>query len=311
MFDLRNSILQEIKIDNLNQRSIRLLVKRDDLIHPQVSGNKWRKLKYNVELCKARKNKGILTFGGAFSNHLLATASACNGLEIKSIGVVRGDELTAESNPTLRECASLGMQLVFVSREEYKLKYEKAYVESLAIKYPSFLIVPEGGANYHGMIGCQEILQEIDEKVDHVFVPQGTSTTSCGLLLGLKEEQKLHVVPVLKGYQSIAEMQSIFLRSGMDQSAINELITSVVVHDEFHFGGYGKYNDGLLMFIREFYKNYELKLDPIYSGKLMFALLEILQDASFDNSTVLFVHTGGLQGVRGVEERSGFRLFDC
>ncbi len=309
MYNLSNSIVQELMIDSLSERGIRLLVKRDDLIHEEVSGNKWRKLKYNIELCKARKKSGILTFGGAYSNHLLATASACKHIGVSSIGIVRGDELNRNSNDTLRKCSELGMELVFLPRNEYKLRHEKAYVESLSIEYPNFHIVPEGGANYHGMIGCQEIMNEVNENVDHVFVAQGTSTTSCGIAMSLKEKQVLHVVPVLKKYDSIGEMKSLFYGSGMDSEAVDFLTSKVKVYNEYHFGGYGKYNSELLLFISNFFKNHQLKLDPIYTGKTMFALVETLKDETFDNSTVLFIHTGGLQGVKGIEEKSGVILY--
>ncbi len=310
MFDLSNSILQEIKIDSLVKRNIKLLIKRDDLIHSEVSGNKWRKLKYNVELCRSNKKKGILTFGGAFSNHLLATASACNHLQLKSIGLVRGDELNENSNDTLQNCSRLGMKLFFLSRDEYKLRYEKAYIEAVSIKHPNYQIVPEGGANYHGMIGCQEIMNDIEEQVNHVFVAQGTSTTSCGIAMSLKKNQFLHVIPVLKKYDSIGEMNNLFLDAGMKKEEINLLMKKVKEYPQYHFGGYGKYNEGLLLFISNFYKQYNLKLDPIYTGKVMFGLLEIIQESSFDNSTVLFIHTGGLQGVKGIEHKSGIQLFN-
>lgn len=309
MFDLSKSVVQEINVNSLSEKGIRLLVKRDDLIHKEVSGNKWRKLKYNIELCVSRKKEGVLTFGGAYSNHLLATASACRELGISSIGLVRGDELNENSNETLQNCVKLGMKLVFLPRSEYKLRYEKAFIEAISIQYPNYHIVPEGGANYHGMIGCQEIMNEIDEEVDHIFVAQGTSTTSCGIAMSLTEKQRLHVVPVLKKYDSIGEMKNLYLGGGMDNESIDTLLNRVEVHDQFHFGGYGKYTTELLKFISKFYINYNLKLDPIYTGKLMFALLEVLENEAFDNSTILFIHTGGLQGVSGVEKKSGIVLF--
>ncbi len=310
MFQLSNSIVEELKIPSFADRNIRLFIKRDDLIHEDVSGNKWRKLKYNVELCRSRKKEGILTFGGAFSNHLLATASACHLLGIRSVGIVRGDELNKDSNETLRKCTEFGMQLIFKSREEYKLRYEKAYIEAMAIKFPEFHIVPEGGANYHGMIGCQEILSEVDETIDHVFVAQGTSTTSCGIAMALNDEQNLHVIPVLKNYKSIEEMRKLYVASGMNEEIINQLLGKVKAYSQYHFGGYGKYNEGLLMFISSFYSEFGLKLDPVYTGKVMFGMLEIIQNPAFDNSSILFIHTGGLKGVKGIEDKSGFRLFN-
>jgi len=127
--------------------------------------------------------------------------------------------------------------------------------------------------------------------------------------MSLKENQQLHVVPVLKGYHSLSEMSKLFFQAAMDEQMIKELLKKVKVHGKYHFGGYGKYTDGLLLFIQDFYQNHRLKLDQVYTGKVMFALLDVIQNNSFDNSTVLFIHTGGLQGVSGVEKRSGFKLY--
>ncbi|MDX2361611.1 MAG: pyridoxal-phosphate dependent enzyme [Crocinitomicaceae bacterium] len=296
-------------IQSLQDRGIKLLVKRDDLIDDQVSGNKWRKLKFNVELCKARKNEGILTFGGAYSNHLIATASACNRVGLKSIGIVRGDELNPKSNDTLSACHELGMKLIFVSRQEYLMKNEKAYHEHLSMENPNFFIVPEGGANYYGIIGCQEIIKEIDQPFDAVFVAQGTSTTSCGIASCLSNDQKLHVVPALKGYDSIGEMRSLFSKGGLDQDWIDYQMEKVIVHSEGHFGGYGKYTAELLAFIQTFYQEHHIKLDPIYTGKAMYTLLNELQSLDFDNKTIVFIHTGGIQGSKSIIEKTGVNLY--
>src|SRR5690606_6414560 len=171
---------------------------RDDLIHAEVSGNKWRKLKYHLKQFEALKKGRIITFGGAFSNHLLATASACCEQRIPVIGIVRGEELTPASNPVLKRCVELGMQLVFVSREEYALRGMKEYHEDLVLQYPNSYVIEEGGAGYYGMIGCQEVMAGITEPAEHVFVAQRTTTTSCGILLGLGDETQ-HIDPVLNG----------------------------------------------------------------------------------------------------------------
>lgn len=305
----QNSIVQKLQFERLQARNIRVLVKRDDLIHEEISGNKWRKLKYNLELCRVRKKNGILTFGGAYSNHLVATAAACKEHNVQCIGLVRGEELHADSNTTLQRCAELGMELRFISREEYAMRNDSAYHETLAADFPSFQRVPEGGANYYGMIGCQEILKEVDEPVDHLFVAQGTTTTSCGIMLSLQAHQTLHVVPVLKGFVAKEEMLALFAKSGMEASLIEDLLNQVEVHDAYHFGGYGKYTTELLDFIRSIYTEQQLKLDPIYTGKAFYAMLQELESHRFDNSTVLFVHTGGLQGAKGIEEKSGTKLF--
>lgn len=294
-FDTRKSILQEIHIADFDKRGIKLLVKRDDLIHPEVSGNKWRKLKYTIEHFRASKKEQILTFGGAFSNHLLATASACNLLNIPSIGIVRGDELTPQSNYLLKRCKELGMILFFVSREEYSQRYMKEYHLELLQDFPNTYIIPEGGASYYGMIGCQEVITELP-KFDHLFVSQGTSTTSCGLLLGINN-QKLHVVPSIKKYDSIGEMNSLLLKSAISSGLIKELLKSVIVHNDYHFGGYAKQTTELFEFINFCEKNHQLPLDKIYTAKVFYGLVEeVKKSPIYDNSTIVFLHTGGLHG---------------
>lgn len=309
MFDLEKAVLKKVVSNEFDARGISVYVKRDDLIHPEVSGNKWRKLKYNVSVCQNAKKDGVLTFGGAFSNHLLATASACHAIGLKSVGIVRGDELNAQSNHTLSRCYALGMELKFISREEYRMISDKSYLADLAHEFPNYHLVPEGGANYYGMIGCQEILKEIDVDFDAVFVAQGTTTTSCGLLLGLNETQELFAVPVLKGFNAEAEMKSIFEYSGIDEEWLQDAFEKLNVLDEFHFGGYGKYNDELLNFIKNFYLNHQIKLDPVYTGKAMFAMIKELEDEKWNGKSVVFVHTGGIQGVESIEEKSGMSLF--
>lgn len=294
LFDTSKSILQEINLDS-TFRNVRLLVKRDDLIHPEVSGNKWRKLKYNIELVQFQKKDGILTFGGAYSNHLLATAAACNLAGLKSIGIVRGEELNENSNNNLKRCSELGMELKFVSREEYDSRNEKISQEAWKEEHPFYLLVPEGGSNYYGMVGCQEIWKELPEKVDHLFVTQGTTTTSCGLLVGGSDNTRVHVVPALKGFESKAEMRKQLFPFLVDEEIIADNLNRVEVHSEAHFGGYGKWNDELLNFISDCQKEYDLPLDKIYTGKAFYALMEWLKRQDFQElQTVVFIHTGGL-----------------
>ena len=307
--DISNSVLKEVFSDIFKDRGIRLFIKRDDLIHIEISGNKWRKLKYNVEMCAKLKHNGILTFGGAYSNHLVATAAACNLKGINSIGIVRGDELTKTSNETLKRCSDHGMQLVFVSREEYKSRYEKSYQEHLLTQYPNHFIVNEGGANYYGMIGCQEIVKEIDVEFDSVFVAQGTTTTSCGIGMSLNDNQTLHVVPALKGYQSLEEMSALYLKSGFEQDYSKDILSNVIVHDDCHFGGYGKYSNELLFFINEFFQKHQIKLDPVYTGKAMYALFEEIKKGNLDNQNVIFIHTGGVQGAQSIIDKTGVNLY--
>jgi len=296
IFNTQKSILQAIEIPELVQRGIKLYVKRDDLIHDEVSGNKWRKLKYNIEQVYQGKFEGVFTFGGAFSNHLVATASACNQLGLKSIGFVRGNELTINSNDTLKRCYELGMELRFLSREEYALRNDKQYIHEIQSENLGFYPIPEGGANYLGVIGCQEIVKEIEIPIDHLFIAQGTTTTSCGVLMGKHSHTKLHVIPVLKGFHSKETMVDILKYALLDEDYANELVDDVIVHSEYHFGGYGKYSDELIHFIKDIYSGYQLPLDFVYTGKAFYGMLEELRSGNFDNQTVVFIHTGGLQG---------------
>lgn len=292
LFDTRKSILQEINDKELSARGITLLIKRDDLIHPEVSGNKWRKLRYIIEHFKQSRNERILTFGGAYSNHLLATASACHQLRIPAIGIVRGEELSEEANPLLKRCQELGMYLHFVTREEYALRGMKEYHEELILEFPNTYIIPEGGANYYGMIGCQEIIGELPA-FDHIFVAQGTSTTSCGLLLGINGQQ-LHVVPSIKNYDSKKEISILLSKSGIETDLIEELLDVIHVHGDYHFGGYAKETDELIYFIDYCEKKHQLPLDKIYTAKAFYGLMQEIKKTDYNHSTIVFLHTGGL-----------------
>ncbi len=305
----QQSITQEVQIQELTDRNIRLLVKRDDLIHTEVSGNKWRKLKYNLDQCTSLKKEGVLTFGGAFSNHLLATASACHLAGLKSIGFVRGEELNVNSNETLLKCSELGMKLVFVSRDEYLLKEEKEYLEELQLKFPGFYMVPEGGSNYLGMIGCQEILSEIQETPDIIVVAAGTSTTASGICLSLDENQKLWVVPVLKSYSATENIRAILSRTAFETEMIDDYLERVTSLEEYHFGGYAKYDITLLNLIEECFFKYDLPLDPIYTGKAFYGLLNEVKKQDVKDKTILFIHTGGLWGAKKIFQKEKRAIF--
>lgn len=296
LYSTELSELQELQAKQFVSKNVQVFVKRDDLIDKEVSGNKWRKLNYSIELANYQKKDGILTFGGAFSNHLLATAAACHKSGLKSIGVVRGEELTKDSNANLKRCHELGMKLIFISRVEYQLRNEKITQEEWKEDFPTFLLVPEGGANYHGLIGCQEIIQEIPFECDHIFVAQGTTTTSCGILTALSENTTLHVVPALKGFDALAEMKSILYPFYVDDELIADKLKQVVVHEHAHFGGYAKTTPELIAFKQAQQQAFDLPLDLVYTSKAFFALLAwIDQLAPFNElQKIVFIHTGGL-----------------
>lgn len=309
--DTRNSILQQLHFPELDERRIELFVKRDDLIHPIISGNKWRKLKYSIQFAKSKNNLGLITFGGAYSNHLVATASACQLAGLNSVGIVRGEELNVNSNETLKKCHELGMKLVFVDRLTYSLKEERAYLEELLLTYPNHHVVPEGGSDYYGMIGCQEMVSEFQQDFNQVWLACGTGTTAAGLLTGLEEMTQLHVVPVLKGFDTENTIRNLLSKSAYEQEFINDCISKLYPHTDFHFGGYAKYTEELLGFIQRVYREQRLPLDPVYTGKALFALIQTLtSDDVYTGKKVLFIHTGGLQGAASIEKESGIKLFE-
>ncbi len=309
MFDPNRSVLQHIDLPILNKHLVQLFIKRDDLIDPFVSGNKWRKLKYNLEMAQRSGRIGILTFGGPYSNHLVATAAASQEAGLCSVGIVRGGELNAQSNKTLRLCAALGMHLIFVSRKKYALRNERYYWEELLLEHPDHLIIPEGGANYYGIIGCQEILNETPNDFDSVYVAQGTTTTSIGILFSVAQKTSLHVVPVLKGYDSIGEMRALLNYSGIEPSLYEELLEKVLVCDEYHFGGYGKYSVELLDAMEEFFRQTTIPLDPIYTGKALYALMDRIRKGHHDGQRILFIHTGGIQGGESIAQKESRPFF--
>lgn len=300
LFDWEKSVLENLKYEDVSSSSIlEFVVKRDDLIDPLVSGNKWRKLKYNIEQARHKSGEGILTFGGAHSNHLVATAKACNKAGLKSVGFVRGEELAANSNETLKDCASFGMELVFISREEYKNKEDWDYLNQLKHGFPAFHIVPEGGANFYGVVGCQEILKETTNDFDHVFLCAGTGTTAAGVILSAGARTKVHVVSALKGDFMEAHVTKMLNSVCFDEELVGELKSKTIFHNNAHFGGYAKSSPELATFIADFKNQTNLPLDPIYTGKSMYALVQEWKRGGLGHENkILFIHTGGMQGVR-------------
>jgi 1-aminocyclopropane-1-carboxylate deaminase len=300
LFDTEKSVLEKVRyVDPSTVEQLDLYIKRDDLIDPLVSGNKWRKLKYNIEQAQHKLCEGILTFGGAHSNHLVATAKACNRAGLKSVGFVRGEELTPESNLTLKDCAVLGMDLVFVSREEYREKDDWDFINQLRNGFPSFHIVPEGGANFYGVVGCQEILKETVNDFDHVFICAGTGTTAAGVILSAGVHTKVHVVSALKGEFMEAQVTKMMNSVCFDEELVSELNSKARFHNDAHFGGYAKTTQELLDFITDFEKQTAIPLDSIYTGKAMFALIQEWKKGVLgEDKKILFIHTGGLQGNR-------------
>ena len=290
---------QRIHLRILAEKEIELWIKREDEIHPEVSGNKFRKLKYNILQAKKENKNTILSFGGAFSNHILATASAAKMEGLNSIGVIRGEELgedlkaTLSSNPTLSTAYSYGMKFVFISREDYRKKSEPEMISKLNLELGDFYLVPEGGTNELAVKGCEEILTKDDEQFDYICSCVGTGGTIAGIINSIEAPQKVIGFPALKGGFLIKEIQQ-YCRGQKNWQLVSD----------YHFGGYGKYSDELIHFINRFKEDTTIPLDPIYTGKMMFGVLDMIKKNSFPKgSKILIIHSGGIQGIEGFNHR--------
>ena len=298
------SPLESIKLPILKEKKIKLWVKRDDLIHAEISGNKWRKLKYNVQKYQLGKFEALLTFGGAYSNHILATAKVGFDFGFKTIGIIRGEE-HLPLNPTLQRATDLGMEIHYVSRSKYKEKQTEGFLRQIKEGFGQVYIVPEGGGNIEGVLGCKDIVDEIEEDFDYILTDCGTGATLAGIGLGLTAKQKAIGIPVLKGGDFIIdEVKSFYKKIGEGNLSRIELKT------DYHFGGYAKYKPELLHFMQAFYRQTGIKTDPVYTGKLFYALMDLIQKDYFPKETsIVVVHTGGLQGIKGFEERYNISIF--
>jgi 1-aminocyclopropane-1-carboxylate deaminase len=297
---------QHIVLPELEAKNYQLFIKREDQIHPLVSGNKFRKLKYNLKEALDQKKTTLLTFGGAFSNHILATAIAGKSTGFKTIGIIRGDELgvdlekTFASNSTLRNASKHGMQFDFVSRETYRNKTSIEFTEILQKKYGDFYCIPEGGTNSLAVKGCEEILTKEDSQFDYICSCVGTGGTISGIINNAKNHQKVLGFPVLKG--DFLENEILKYAKKQENWELN---------NDYHFGGYGKYSDELIHFINRFKSQTDIPLDPIYTGKMMFGVLDMINKKRFPNgSKILIIHSGGIQGIVGFNHRLKSKFSD-
>jgi len=286
-YDLNTSIeFVKCEIENTE-----LAIKREDKIHPFVSGNKFRKLKYNVLEALRMGSPCLLTFGGAYSNHIAAVAAAGAEVGLKTIGIIRGEEISENmsENPTLVFATSCGMKLHFVTREIYRSKAEEAYIESLRHKFGEFYLLPEGGTNALAIKGCEEILANVQQDFDYICSSVGTGGTIAGLINSALPHQKVLGFSALKG---------TFQKELIKEYSTN---TNFELFDDYCFGGYAKIDVALIRFINEFKEKTGIPLDPIYTGKMMYGILDLMKKGYFnENSRILAVHTGGLQGISGM-----------
>ena len=294
-FTIINTPLQKIEDDLLLSKSINLYLKREDLILSEISGNKWYKLKYNLIEAENNGIKQILTFGGAYSNHIFSTAAACNLFGFESIGIIRGEE-HLPLNPTLSFAVENGMKLFYLDRSVYRDKYNEILLIKLKNKFGNFYLVPEGGSNSFAVKGCSEIIKSIAIPFDYICTPCGTGGTLAGIVVGLNNESSALGFSVLKG--------SSFLNAEVERLILNhngKRYNNWSINFDYHFGGYAKYNLELINFINTFYENHKIKLEPIYTGKMLYGIYDLIKNDFFKKGqTIIAIHTGGLQGLKGI-----------
>lgn len=297
ILDLKISPNQEVvyKIDGYPD--LKFWIKREDLLHEHISGNKYRKLRYNLQRAYEQGFTTLLTFGGAFSNHIAAAAAAGHEFGFKTIGIIRGDELKNdvhlfENNPTMKFAKSCGMQFKFVSREDYRLKETPEFIAQLHEEFGEFYLVPQGGTNELAVKGCEEILTIEDDKFNFVTCAMGTGGTISGIINSAKPHQLVLGFPALK---------DDFLENEIKKYIVND---SWQLIKDYHFGGFAKINPDLVRFMNDFHHQTGVVLDPIYTGKMIYGIVDLHKKNFFPpNANILAIHTGGLQGIDGMNSR--------
>ena len=286
----------------LDQKQVEVQVLRLDQVHPEVTGNKFYKLQYNLQQALSQNYHQVLTFGGAYSNHIYATAAAAKEVGLASIGIIRGELLDAQ-NPTLVFARAAGMNLLGISREHYREKPQAEFHENLRMQFGDFYLIPEGGTNALAIQGTREILTGSHSEFSHVLTPIGTGGTFAGIAASLLPHQKLLGISALKGEGIREELTDLLNAEGIQSKGSLEILT------QYHQGGYAKWTTELIDFIHWFWDAFGIPLDPIYTGKMAFACWDLLQKNYFPpGSRILLIHTGGLQGNRGFTQRTGIAL---
>ncbi len=280
--------LSSITNSLLSKKNSTLDILRLDLLHPVISGNKWFKLKYNIKTAQQLHIDTLLSFGGAYSNHLHALAYAGKEYGMKTIGIIRGEKV---ENQTLNDCEKWGMELCFISRSDYRLKTDEHFLADIQEKFPHAYIIPEGGNNALGVKGCTEIVDGVDiGKYDFITCSVGTGATLAGLIEASYPKHQL------LGFTAVKNGE--YLQSAIEQHTSQrnwKLITN------YHFGGFAKKNPELVSFMMDYKMAQGIDLDFVYNAKMMFGLLDMMeQTALFNNKKILAIHTGGLQGNRSM-----------
>lgn len=293
LFDTANVSIDELKDDLFVEKEVRLSVLRLDQIHPLVSGNKIFKLHYFLEEAIASKHKTIITFGGAYSNHLAATAYACEALALNCIGIVRGEK-SPHLSPTLQQCEQDGMTLKYIYRNDYEKKDIAPFLNELKEEFGDCIIIPEGGYHPLGAKGAALIYELLkDKNYSDIVLATGTATTLAGILIAAKPTQHITGIPVLKGISDIEERLSDL--TGKPH------FDNLQLFNDYHFGGYAKKTGQLISFMNECWRKYRLPLDFVYTAKMFYGVTDLIKKDRFKKgSNIICLHTGGLQGNKSL-----------
>lgn len=284
MLSYSHTPIQEIHDVILDRASVRLFLKREDLNHPFVSGNKWWKLKYNLKAAAQQGLETLLTFGGAFSNHIYATAAAAYELKMQSVGIIRG-ECTQPINPILHFASRKGMRLHYISRDIYRSKSDEDFIGHLRRKFGNFYLIPEGGSNALAVKGVREFTEALGTSFDYLCCPVGTGGTLAGIIEGLNGEKKIVGFSALKN--------GAFLSDDVKRLCGDHTNWKIIT--EYHFGGYAKSTPALLQFVSDFKTRHTIPLEFIYTGKMISGVFDLVSKGFFEKgSTVLAIHTGGI-----------------
>jgi len=295
----------KVRIDRVNGRLLKesgidLFIKREDQIHEKISGNKWRKLKYNLLFAKSHGFSGLLTLGGAYSNHIAAVAAAAKIYNFNSLGLIRG-RLHMPLNPTLQLAQDEGMHLKYIDSQKYKALKTLSHKEILKMYgEENYYFIPEGGTNALAIKGCAEIVSYLnDQSFDYICVSIGTAGTIAGIIKGLEGSKKVVGFSSLKGNFANSMLENLLTKYDIPHR-------NYLISNDYHFGGYARHKKPLIEFINTFKKDHQIQLDPIYTGKMLYGIYDLISKDFFPTgSKILAIHTGGLQGIIGFNQRYG------
>jgi 1-aminocyclopropane-1-carboxylate deaminase/D-cysteine desulfhydrase-like pyridoxal-dependent ACC family enzyme len=299
MENIQTPVVQIIE-ERFDEYGIELFLKREDLTDPIISGNKYRKLLYNLAAAREAGQTALLTFGGAYSNHIHATAYAGYKFGFRTIGIIRGEE-SLPLNPTLSDANTYGMEFYYISRAAYRDKYQPELLREFHDRFGEFYLVPEGGSNALAVKGCAQIITEEEKNYDYYCCACGTGGTISGIVASLNGEKEVIGFPALKnGGFLIKDIEKL-----LDQYSGKRYV-NYLLNTDYHFGGYAKWDIQLIGFINRFYQKHDIGLDPVYTGKMLYGIYDLAEKGFFRRgSKILAIHTGGLQGIKGFNERFG------